>query len=1039
MINSKIHILILFLIFIFQSCKKQDESKSYSKIYPQKSIPPTDLQAKLYFNQFTSKDGLPSTQIWNIYQDRFGYMWIATSEGIARFDGYNFYPYYDNIEKGIRLKMASFFFEDSDGTLWVLNGAGFLNKFIRNEDRFEAVKTPFENGWSAESTHTIIEDSLKNFWIGAYGGLQYWDRKKDTITTYPINKIRDPSWAHEEKLRFGKMYADKRGNIWIGTRKFGFVKFNIASKSYHCYRFDKENKEQLLSDWIPDFVPLTDDNLLISDWDNGSLVHFDTKTEKIIKTIKITGLKVYPKAAYVRQIYDEGNQIFALCTNNDGIVFYDFKTNKVLKQLINEGDKNTSISGNSVRCITKNKLGVYWLGSATLEMASSKFYKFYDFFSNHNEPDNLRNDKIYSLGSAKNNKLIVSTADGLSIYDDSTQKFDNLINFNKKNEATYGVLEERDGTYWVSYGDKIVHFNPKKKQIIKEYLCESPVDNDKTNNLKLACRMMQDSRDIIWTINYWGRLNQINKKENKVQQILELIQDTESKKFINVLGMIDDPQHQQIIVCSDFGLATVAYADNLVNRKKLIFKGLDLSKEPISYIFRDSANKIWLLISGKPYILNPLDFSLEAINLASVYDIDSYKWIAESPNGTIWLSCFRGIVKYNLKNKTSSIFYTPNVGDNTLDYTSPVANLNGKLFFSGYKGLTVVEPNKIASNQGETETIIEYLKVPSNKYKTKDSTLFVFDKNEIELDYFQNKFSIKYVGLRYHAVSEIKYAYKLDGYDTDWILADNKQEAVYTNLSDKTYIFQVKSLDNPTNIAQIRIVIHPPFWLTWWAFLFYLLIISAIIYWFTQFRIKQRLQKIKDLESIRLGISSNLHDDVGSILSGLAMQSQMLALTSDKEQKASLLEISDMSHEAMERMRDTVWAIDSRKDKYENLIDRMRAYAEKNLHLKNIKHTFNIEIEDGKKFINPELRQNIYLIFKETITNICKHSDAKNVIILFKEQKNDLYLLVKDDGKKQAKINSDGTGMMNMQMRARKIGATIKIDKADGYKIEIEI
>jgi DNA-directed RNA polymerase len=121
--------------------------------------------------------------------------------------------------------------------------------------------------------------------------------------------------------------------------------------------------------------------------------------------------------------------------------------------------------------------------------------------------------------------------------------------------------------------------------------------------------------------------------------------------------------------------------------------------------------------------------------------------------------------------------------------------------------------------------------------------------------------------------------------------------------------------------------------------LFYLSAVFASIYYFIQYRVKSKLGKFKELEALCINISSNLHDYVGTILSGLAMQSQMLAITSRKDQKASLLEISDMSHDAMERMRDTVWEIDSRKDKYENLIDRMRAFAEKNLNLKNTKHT----------------------------------------------------------------------------------------------------
>ncbi|MCU0340921.1 MAG: histidine kinase [Spirosomaceae bacterium] len=231
----------------------------------------------------------------------------------------------------------------------------------------------------------------------------------------------------------------------------------------------------------------------------------------------------------------------------------------------------------------------------------------------------------------------------------------------------------------------------------------------------------------------------------------------------------------------------------------------------------------------------------------------------------------------------------------------------------------------------------------------------------------------------------------------------------------------------------------PRFLLMCVGYLLYFVAFFASIYYIIQVRVQQRLQKIKELEAIRLRISSNLHDDVGTILSGLAMQSEMLALTTFKDQKDTLYEIRDMSHDAMERMRDTVWAIDSRKDKYENLIDRMRAYVEKNLNLKNIKHTFNIEVEDAKAAINPEMRQNLYLILKEAITNICKHSDATQVNVVFRQNKKSLYLLIHDNGNPKTATNTDGMGLHNMTNRAKAIGATLNINRENGYKVELSL
>ena len=164
-----------------------------------------------------------------------------------------------------------------------------------------------------------------------------------------------------------------------------------------------------------------------------------------------------------------------------------------------------------------------------------------------------------------------------------------------------------------------------------------------------------------------------------------------------------------------------------------------------------------------------------------------------------------------------------------------------------------------------------------------------------------------------------------------------------------------------------------------------------------------------------------------------------MALTAKEEQKESLNELSTMSHDAMERMRDTVWAIDSRKDKYENLIDRMRAFAEQNLNRKQISHEFKVEVEDGKKFIDPQKRQNIYLIFKEAITNIVKHSDATQVNIVFSEQKNYLRLLIHDNGTLPplSSTSSDGLGLSNMKMRTQQLNGQLIVESQNGFKVEL--
>jgi len=313
--------------------------------------------------------------------------------------------------------------------------------------------------------------------------------------------------------------------------------------------------------------------------------------------------------------------------------------------------------------------------------------------------------------------------------------------------------------------------------------------------------------------------------------------------------------------------------------------------------------------------------------------------------------------------------------------------------------------------------------------------------NKLVLQPFENNIELNFSVPEFY--KKVYYSYRVKGQSNSWTEYKPDNKISLYGLQPGRYLLEVKASTglNDANASYYSLAIEmKQVWYKkpWVIGLFSLLLITTIIA-FLRFRFNQKIKRQKDLAELRTKISSDLHDDVGTILSGLAMQSQMLTYTAKEEQKESLFEISNMSRDAMEHMRDIVWAMDSRKDKFENLVDHMRAFAEKNLALKNITHEFTIVDIDTKKFIDPEKRQAIYLIFKEAITNIIKHSDGKHVRILFTEEKNKYRLSVHDNGSKQTLSNSDGLGMSNMKMRAEKIGGTLTTRYDTGFVLELNL
>ncbi|WP_158605981.1 histidine kinase [Taibaiella sp. KBW10] len=282
----------------------------------------------------------------------------------------------------------------------------------------------------------------------------------------------------------------------------------------------------------------------------------------------------------------------------------------------------------------------------------------------------------------------------------------------------------------------------------------------------------------------------------------------------------------------------------------------------------------------------------------------------------------------------------------------------------------------------------------------------------------------------------VYYSYRIKEQNEEWKEYSLDSRIYLYSLRSGDYTLEIKAStdlnDDTARFYKINIVVQQIWHKLIWVRLLFLLCTITIVVLLMRSRYRQKLQRQQDLANLRTKISMDLHDDVGSILAGLAIKSELLSYTTATENKQSLNDISSMGREAMETMRDIVWSMDNRKDKYENMIDRMKAFAEKSLQACGISHTFFLDGITGGHFIDPAKRQALYLIYKEALTNIIRHSDAKEVVIRLLRQKNMLCLSIHDNGIRPATAATAGMGLDNMKLRAQKIGAAFSAQYEQG-------
>jgi signal transduction histidine kinase len=436
---------------------------------------------------------------------------------------------------------------------------------------------------------------------------------------------------------------------------------------------------------------------------------------------------------------------------------------------------------------------------------------------------------------------------------------------------------------------------------------------------------------------------------------------------------------------------------------------------------------------------NPVIYNGQLANL-SIFSIQP------DSIGNFYLGSSRGILYFDTK--TKAFFSLPAehpLSTPEFNRASVLKTTDNRYYFGSTDRLYSFTPGELEFTKSSSAIKpikligISVFNSKDNKYDYQSQNLDSLQK--LTLSPFDNSIEFSFSVTDFFR--DVYYSYRIKELGNNWTEYKPDNKISLYGVTPGNYTLEVKAstsfTDENASYYTLPIVMKQVWYKKWWVIALFIATAATLLFGFLRYSLNQKIKRQKDLAALRTKISSDLHDDVGTILSGLAMQSQMLTYTAHEKQKQPLKEISEMSREAMEHMRDTVWAMDSRKDKYENLIDRMRDFAEKNLPMKKMTHEFMIENVEGQKFINPEKRQAVYLIFKEAITNIIKHSDGSHVTISFTEEKNKTTLTIKDNGSLKEKSNSDGLGMSNMKMRAEKLGGSFQAKYDEGFVVMLVI
>lgn len=833
------------------------------------------------FNHIGIKDGLSENTVRAILQDSKGFMWFATWDGLSRYDGYEFkvYKHIDGDSTSLRVNKITCLLEDHNKRLWVGTYGGGLSLFNRDTETFtNFINDPKDSSSiSVNQIVSIFEDSKNRIWLGtSLTGVSFFDNNNINSNLYKnikfknyVNVSSDESGVNGNAVL--SFLEDKSGNIWFGLSDGSISKLKKDDSLINHVKFVNYHPKNLLSDNSSrkgyDFI--VDDVLhpglfwLVNEY--KGLIWFDSKNEKFLYKYPFHKLENKIPVSQIESILTDRSGVYWFGTAGNGI--YSFNPNK-------ENEKNLGyehfnivsvakplgVDASEIANIFEDASGLIWLGTSnnglfTYQKRTKEFISYnHNYFSNNS----LLSDDALHVFEDKNNKLWIGTDAGINRYDPVAQKYTyfkhNPLNKGSINSnVIYTVIQDSNGTIWVGTDKGLDKYNPLTNSFSHYLHNQNDINSISKGQI---INTFIDSKGSLWIGTWGGGLNKlIISPEGKVEKFLHYAMDENDPNSISdnrIMSFAESIDGTLWIGTSDGGL------NKLVSDYKVAEDGSILKPKFISYqsepndlnsissndvrsIYIDKSGTLWIGTFGgglnkfKPPKNENDSIIFYHYRKSDGLANDVVKGILSDVNGKLWISTSHGLSMFNPSDNSFLNFY---VSDGLLlDKFGGVYFKNkktGRLYFGGVGGLVSFIPANVIINDYKPKIVITSFKT----YNVKDDKISevkgMTEKNVITLSYQDNILSFEFAALNFYNSSKNKYAYKLQGYNENWIQLGNKRDVTFTNLDPGTYKLLVRGSNNEgvwnqTGTA-LDIIITPPWWKSKWAFITYGIIFIAGIF-----------------------------------------------------------------------------------------------------------------------------------------------------------------------------------------------------------------
>lgn len=799
---------------------------------------------ELRFKHLNSDNGLSMSVVNTIHQDKKGFIWMGTEDGLNRYDGKKIIVFKNNPYDSLTISdnwITSIVSDNNN--LWIGTKGGGLNLYDYRKNYFksfthiDSIATTVSSDWIT----TLLMDEDK-IWVGTDNGLNLFDIKKQTFKKFPIG-----SSAEERNIL--SLYKDKSGIIWIGTFN-GFFAFN--PKTYKIKLFKDVdvhgNPKVKFSERVYAFLEDNQNNFWIGT--DAALIKFNRKYNTYKYYELNDELINYDR---IRAIVQDSYGWIWVSTLGAGVNIYDKNTDS-FKSYKNQANNNSSLSNNNIRCIIEDKAGSVWIGTngggVNIYHRTNNQFEFYK-----KEPDNpngLRHFPMALLEDSKRNLWIGTYEGGIVKKDSETQSYQYFPkDVNKNHYSFLSLYETTDGKIWMgSWGGGLNYYDPKTGEFSTPIIA-GPKQNELLDN-NILC-LLQTDENTLWAGSLKG-LNKINLHDFTIEKYTTL--EGLSSNAVFCLSF-DKTANKLWIGLNNGGLNCLNLSDNTIKhyKKHKENSANSLSNNTVTCIYDDGEGNLWIGTRGG---LNKFDKKTEKFTHYFEKDglpNDYIYGILGDKNKNLWISTNNGLSKFNQKLKENAFrnyFEIDGLQGNEFNQGAFHKGKSGKLYFGGINGYNAFYPENIKINTHIPPIVITSF-IKAGKEAVLDT--FITEKKFIEISYKDYFFEFEFVALDFVSPSKNLYSYILEGFDEDWSQPSTRNYASYTNLSGGDYIFRVKASNNDGVWNNEGIAIHiriiPPFYKTNIFIISSILLGLLSIFLFIQYR-TNKIRKEKRILEIKV-------------------------------------------------------------------------------------------------------------------------------------------------------------------------------------------